>query len=100
MNLSELDTMKEYHDLFQECFGLNFNYGFKGRFCYVSISRSSSGYDITYAEAYGDDFDECIRHLQKKLCTYGLSPDDFDLGPFPLFNSPSELRMKLELQGE
>ena len=99
MNLSELDTMKEYYDLFKERFGLSFNYGFTGRFCYVSISGPCSGYNIVYAEAYGYDFAACIHALQKKLCTYGLVPDINNIGLFPPFSSAKELEMKLDLMG-
>ena len=110
MDISELNTtqMQEYRELFEKHFNLSFKYGVTGKYygvtgkycCYIIITRTDPHYDIVYAEAFGDDFDECLGQIQKRLYTYGLSPDSSDPGPFPPFSSPKELEMKLELRGK
>jgi len=100
MGISELNTMQEYRELFEKHFNLSFKYGVTGKYyCYIKITRTDLHYDIVYAEAFGDDFDECLGQIQKRLYTYGLSPDSSDPGPFPPFSSPNEFKMKLELRG-
>lgn len=100
----EFDELQRYRELFKKHFGLQFDYGWvgprDGSCKYITLSKTGSSYDITFVEAYGDSFAACLQTLQKKLCTYGLIPDTNNIGLFPLFSSPRELEMKLDLMGK
>ena len=99
MDISELNDMREYHDIFKKFFGLNFDYGFTGTCCHVRIIQEGPTYNFVFAEAYRDTFKKCVEYIQERIYTRRMTPDN-PLFEIPPFSSPKELEMKLTLMGK
>ena len=100
MDISK-EELDEYASLFMERFGLKFIYGYWWKTYIITIYKTGNhNYPVgAHAESH-DSFRECIRRVKNQICTAGLFPESEDPCVVPWFNSPAELKMKLELRGK